>query len=290
MNEHQIACFLDVAETQHLTQSANRLRVAQPALSRIIHHLEEELGCQLFERKGRSIALTADGELVQRRLKKAASELACLREDLAASREERDRIVRVQMQAASHLVVEAISSWMGRDPAHRIRLVQGDAASSAADVVIACALEYPALPTDGSVRLFVENILVAIPQTAHVGKKDVALADLSGESFISLAGSRSLRQVCDALCVRNGFRPAVTLESDNPAVVRKMIALGLGVGFWPEWTWGPVEGDGVELKRVAAPDFTRTISIACCTDAGREFFSYLCDFFAREQAAAHAGA
>ena len=44
-----------------------------------------------------------------------------------------------------------------------------------------------------------------------------------------------------------GFAPRISFESDNPSVVRKMIGLGLGVGFWPEQSWGETKGEGVAL-------------------------------------------
>ena len=50
--------FLDIAETQHMTRSAQRLHVAQPALSRSMAKLENELGVQLFRRVGRGLSLT----------------------------------------------------------------------------------------------------------------------------------------------------------------------------------------------------------------------------------------
>ena len=54
--------FLTVAEAQNFTRAAQKLRIAQPALSRQIHDLEEELGVTLLERNSRGVRLTAAGE------------------------------------------------------------------------------------------------------------------------------------------------------------------------------------------------------------------------------------
>ena len=51
----QMKYFLEVAKTQHMTQSANKLHIAQPALTQSIHRLENELGVPLFLHKGRNI-------------------------------------------------------------------------------------------------------------------------------------------------------------------------------------------------------------------------------------------
>ncbi|MDW8566037.1 helix-turn-helix domain-containing protein [Staphylococcus shinii] len=55
--------FQNVANTEHITKSAENLHVAQPALSKIIKNLEEELGAELFDRIGRNIKLNTYGKI-----------------------------------------------------------------------------------------------------------------------------------------------------------------------------------------------------------------------------------
>ena len=47
----QLRYFLEVASTQHITRSAERLHIAQPALTQAIHRLEEDIGVKLFEKR-----------------------------------------------------------------------------------------------------------------------------------------------------------------------------------------------------------------------------------------------
>lgn len=58
-----LRCFLAVSDTLHFGQAAERLHVAQPALSRTIRQLERELGAQLLVRSTRSVSLTPAGEV-----------------------------------------------------------------------------------------------------------------------------------------------------------------------------------------------------------------------------------
>ena len=58
MELQQLRYFDEVARTQHVTNSAKKLNVAQPALTQSIRRLERELGVTLFERVGRNVRLT----------------------------------------------------------------------------------------------------------------------------------------------------------------------------------------------------------------------------------------
>ena len=62
MNLLQLRYFVELAHTRHFTRAAERLCITQPSLSHAITQLETELGVPLFERSGRSTALTRFGE------------------------------------------------------------------------------------------------------------------------------------------------------------------------------------------------------------------------------------
>lgn len=272
MDVQQMKYFLDVAETEHMTRSAERLHIAQPALSRSISHLESELGTRLFAREGRGIKLTEEGRLLQRRLSKALTEIDRAKEELAEANAERRRTIRVHIKAASLLAIEAISSWMKSNPNVHVELAQVGPVGLPADISIESA------PSGESRerRMFAERIMLAVPVGTAFDESPVPLAALAGRPFISLDSSAGFRKTCDELCARWSFAPAISLESDNPDVVRQAIALGLGVGFWPERSWG-VPGERVSLLPLAEEGFKRSVGVSLYgeSECARSFYEHL---------------
>src|SRR5215468_4572797 len=80
MELRHLRYFVGVAEALSFSRAAARLNVTQPALSRQIRDLEEELGLRLFDRVGRQVRLTPQGEDLLRRSRSALANVEALRE------------------------------------------------------------------------------------------------------------------------------------------------------------------------------------------------------------------
>ena len=226
MELQQLRYFDEVARTQHVTNSAKKLNVAQPALTQSIRRLERELGVTLFERVGRNV-----------RQQRAAVHLA--------------------IESASGLAVDAIAAYRSAHPDARFVVTQ-EASSRRWDLRVRTVRAESA---DPRARRFFERIGIAVP-AERASQEPLPLSDLADEPFICLAGSRTFRAVCDEACAHAGFVPRVAFESDSPAVVKNMIGLGLGVGFWPERSWGGLDDSSARLASIADAPFARTIEIA----------------------------
>ena len=288
--------FLEVAESEHVTHSAQKLRVSQPSLTQAISRLERELGVQLFEPEGRGIRLTEAGRFYSKRIAKAVGEIDSATSELARFDEERSSIVRINVVSASNIVVDAVAEWRTQHPAAKFQIVSSETASKIEPCDIEVRMQTGKTPEAKGARLFKERIMLAVPTTngdetgeSDAGFRDnpgkgerpggeerdiaasdalanglgeaISLAQMQNSGFIMLAGSRNISNLCLSQCAKLGFRPTIAFESDNPSVVRKMIGLGLGVGFWPEHSWGEL-GAGARLAPILEPGFVRTIEVA----------------------------
>ena len=126
-----------------------------------------------------------------------------------------------------------------------------------------------------------EKIYLAVPNNEkYRGVSSIDLTEVKNEGFISLFGSRQLRYICDKFCENVGFEPKIIFESDSPAAVRNMIAANIGIGFWPEHTWGKLEVDNVQLLEISNPRCHRDILFTCNHNKSdnsnvEEFFAFL---------------
>ena len=128
MELQQLRYFDEVARTQHVTNSAKKLNVAQPALTQSIRRLERELGVTLFERVGRNVRLTACGAALQKRIAPLLAALDELPEELAVVAGREQAAVHLAIESASALAVDAIAAYRASHPDARFVVAQETAA------------------------------------------------------------------------------------------------------------------------------------------------------------------
>lgn len=282
----QLRYFLAVAESEHMTNTAKLLHIAQPALTQSIHRLEQELGVSLFERAGRGIRLSSAGAYVRDRVKPAMETLENVARDVQLFQQGEQGVVRVGVHAASGVAIDGIAAYSELNPHVSFEITQ-DERERHRDVIVTTITPRGSSTVENAVEKipFSERIGIAVPASSTLGDT-ASLADFASERFIALAGSRRFREVCDTFCARRAFTPHIAFESDNPLVVKKMIGLGLGVGFWPDHSWGDLDPKSCRLVHLQETEFTRDVIVAktsrCTPDSeAQRFYEFLLDYVAK---------
>ena len=282
----QLKYFLAVAESEHMTNTAKQLHIAQPALTQSIHRLEQELGVSLFERAGRGIRLSPAGAYVRDRVKPAMETLENVARDVQLFQQGEQSVVRVGVHAASGVAIDGIAAYSELNPHVSFEITQ-DERERHRDVIVTTITPRGSSTVENAVEKtpFSERIGIAVPAGSALGETAL-LSDFASERFIALAGSRRFREVCDTFCARRAFTPHIAFESDNPLVVKKMIGLGLGVGFWPDHSWGDLDPKSCRLVHLQEPEFTRDVIVAktsrCTPDSeAQRFYDFLLDYVAK---------
>src|SRR5579863_8869890 len=244
MELRHLRYFVAIGDEQHYGRAASRLRVAQPALSRQIQDLEEELGFTLFERLPRGVKLSAAGKLF----------LEDARRILHEVNEAAERAGRVARGRSGTLRVGFTenASWRGVVPAsfRRFRELHPDAElelQPAASLEQLAALRSARLdagfifnmPKGDSdfdqLPVATQQIELAVPKGHPLTKlKKLRLRDLTEATFVWFP-RRESPALYDRLineCFRGGLKvPRIVQEGLDEATILSLVATGLGVGW-----------------------------------------------------------
>ena len=241
MNVEDLEWFVVLAETQHMTQAAERLHTTQPTLSRSLARLEQEIGAPLFDRVNRRLRLNPSGEVLLRHARRSLLELRSATEHIRSLRDPDTGTVRLGFlhSLATWLAPELIRGFRARAPRVQFALTQ------------AATYELTALVTEGMVDLAVtgprpegeglgwheihrEQLCLVVPRDHRLAdRKRVDVAAAAAEPFIMLGPSFGLRQLTDELLARAGVDPVVAFESAEIATMESLAAAGLGVTVVP---------------------------------------------------------
>ena len=258
----QLRYFAAVAELQHVTRAAERMHVAQPAITKSIHRLEDELGVPLIASRGRNIVLTDYGCALYGMLREPLAALDQIPDQMQQLARRSAYTLHINVLAASRAVTDAVIAYK-HDHSEILFSIMQNELTQICDLSVDTLTEKRSTPeTAENTVSFQEQILLAVPShSLYSGLRSIDLKELKEEGFICLAGNRKFRKICDQFCQMAGFHPKIIFESDSPATVRNLIGAGSGIGFWPEHTWGAV-GEDVKLVPIANPQCSRELQIS----------------------------
>jgi len=240
MELRQLAYFDAVVRHGSFTKAAQRLHVAQPAVSAQIRRLETELGTTLLERTTRRVALTHAGELFLSRARQALAQVDAARGDLAelsAVLRGRVRIGATQVLGSLDLPA-SLASFRRRYPGVSLALHTGLVAKllgllDAGEVDLILAPVHDDLPAAYQARPLVPESLVLVTPPGHplAARGNVPLAAAGDEPFVCLPADSRLRAILADAAVAEGFVPRVEFETYSPASIRDLVSAGLGVAL-----------------------------------------------------------
>src|SRR5215470_18596588 len=112
MDLRRLRTFVAVAELGTVSKAAVRMRIGQPALSRQIADLQQELGLRLFDRVGRGLVLTAEGEQLLTDCRRVLTDLDAVRERAEVLRRGDTGVLKVA--APPHTIESVLSGFLPR--------------------------------------------------------------------------------------------------------------------------------------------------------------------------------
>jgi DNA-binding transcriptional LysR family regulator len=239
MNLRQLRTFIAIAESGGFARAESRLHLSQPAASRQIQALEAELGLLLFDRIGRSIQLTSEGEDLLRRGRRLLQEAESFTERAQALKGGQAGTLRVggSTQHIETVLADFLPHYRSRHPSIDVDLVEDGGARvpqhlERGDVHLALMTA----GDDGYHRRLlapVHVLAIVSPDHRFVRKAALEIADLEAESLLLLRRDFASRGWFDTACHIAHIRPRVILESAAPHTLLALARTGHGVAVVP---------------------------------------------------------
>ncbi|GIP06648.1 LysR family transcriptional regulator [Paenibacillus lautus] len=290
----QLHYFQTVARMEHMTKAAKELRIAQPALSKTIARLEEDLGVPLFDRQSRQIKLNSFGKAF---LKSVDTALSALEEgrrevsDLAGMERGSIRIATTALPRLS----KALGAFRARYPDVNFRIIQipPDSTMEMVQMLengeIDLCFTAAALDEDHirEIPVLHAEVFLAVPHGHRLaGRSRISLQEVAGDAFIEYKAGHPFRKMNEEFCRLAGISREVVCEVDEPAALSSLVSAGLGAAFVPG-----CKGDDMPpyaMVRIEKPSCYRTFTIAWLerrylSKAATEFQSFLVDYFGEFQ-------
>ena len=244
MELRHLRYFVAIGEEQHYGRAAHRLRVAQPALSRQIQDLEEELGFKLFDRLPRGVRLNSAGKLFledARRILQEISEAALRAGRVARGRSGTLRVGFTENSCWRGAVPESFRRFREMQPDAELQL-QPSASVEQIEAIRSGRLDAGFVnfmpksdPELDQLLVAIHRVELAAPKGHPLTRlKKVRLRDLTDAPFVWFPRwpSPAFYDRMMHECYRGGLKsPRIVQEGLNEATILSLVSSGLGVGW-----------------------------------------------------------
>ncbi|QDT78366.1 Hydrogen peroxide-inducible genes activator [Gimesia maris] len=267
MEVDQLRYFLRVAERGNFTRAAEELMISQPALSRSIQKLEEELGQPVFERKTRSVALTEAGKLLQSRAQQVLTLLADTKAEISDDGQSGQIRVGAIPTIAPFFLPDLLRQFSAEFPKASL-IVQEDTTDhllkrcTQGEIDLAIiALPVPAKYLEVEELFEEELFLVLPPDHPLVNKPLIRLNDIKSYPFVLLDEAHCLSDNIVSFCRQRSFHPVAVEQTSQLAMVQELVSLSHGISMIPQMARRLDKTDRRVYRSISGNRPTRKIAV-----------------------------
>jgi LysR family nitrogen assimilation transcriptional regulator len=244
MDLRQLRTFVTVAEQGTVSRASAELRVAQPALSRQIQDLENELGIKLFDRIRRRLLLTTEGKLLLSDCRSTLNAVSSIREKAQMLRQSDAGVLSVAAtpQTIDGVLSVFLAQYARERPNVHVTLIEAVGAELMALlhrgeahllITTAGAIEGSDQPVDTIWLPSLEFIAASTPDVRLGHSSWMDIRGLGSHPLLLPNKSFAVRQAFDAACRIAEFKPNIRFESRTPHTLLALAESGLGVAVVP---------------------------------------------------------
>ncbi|MCI0430412.1 MAG: LysR family transcriptional regulator [Rhodospirillales bacterium] len=274
MEMHQIRYFLAVAQELNFTRAAERCNVTQPALTRAIQKLEEELGGLLFRRERNLTHLTDLGHLMRPHLEQVLRETEAAKTTAGSflRLSEAPLNLGIMCTIGPLRFIGFLNRFRTDNPGIELTLMEATPARLSA-LLTSGQLDVAVMaqPESFDERLVVlplyrERFMVAFPPGHRFESRNaLTVEDIAGESYLSRINCEYSDKL-SSICSERDVDIHVTYRSEREDWIQTMVTAGMGICFLPEFS---SVLPGLQRRPLVDPEVVREVSLV--TVAGRRY-------------------
>ncbi|MGH6963447.1 MAG: LysR substrate-binding domain-containing protein [Phenylobacterium sp.] len=266
---HTLRLFLRVAETRSFSEASRTENVSQPALSRSIRMLEDQLGIRLFDRDTRNVSLTDAGLMLQPIAERLISDYDAAFSDLAQSISgERGHVtIGVLPSIAAGLLPNVLARFREERPRVEVK-VEDTLSDSLIELLQQRRIDFAiGIEPDADRRLefqplFSDEFVLVVRRGDPLDLREpLPWAELKGQRFIGMAAASSVRRTTDIAFARADISHRPLYECAHISTVGGLIRAGLGVSALPASTLPMMGSTDITSRPLISPTISRTIGI-----------------------------
>ena len=241
MNLRQLRNFIEIAQLRSFTRAAEVLHIAQPALSRQIRMIEEDLGAPVFKRYDRGVSLTETGELLRDRVSSLLVQFDQLRDEvIARAGEPRGELTAGLPPSMRQLItVPLVNAYCRRYAEVNLHVQEGisvDLGKLLQEGKLDCAVivDLAALPFAKSEPFLREQLFLVGPREAQLDmRKPASIKDASDKPMILTSRPNSLRLVFENALGRARLPLKLIADGNSTEMMIELVSCGLGYSVLP---------------------------------------------------------
>jgi DNA-binding transcriptional LysR family regulator len=274
MELRHLLTFRAVLREGSFLRAARALRLAQPTVTLHIQELEQELGLELFDRRGRRRPLTRAGELFAERALPLLEGLDALLESMSDVRDARGGRLHIGAiePAASERIMPILARLRRERPALHVRLdVAGTAGVShgVADGDVDLGI-CSAPPAEYGLRfepLFSQELVLLIPSRHPLARsRSLRASDLEGQPLLATEPGCAYRGAVEGAFKKRGVQPRWALETGSMETLKAAVRQGFGIALLPR-SPGLTPPGGV-VRKMSDLVITLPVGLATRPDSG----------------------
>lgn len=287
MEFNQLRYFITAAQFQNLSKAASVLHITQPALSKSISKLEDELGVRLFDRSGKKVTINEDGE---RFLEYAINSIQGIDDAVAAvNNQAPSPALYIGMFHHSRKFLHCIGDYSKANPGVSFQVKRLEIESHSIDTNEFDLLLFSQNPLFQKYRghtIFSDPYLLAVHKSHPLADREaIRLSEIAPYKVVFLKYSSKLYDLPYHICVSLGVRTSDDIFTNNNEIQRWFVSNNHGVGFVPQGDSDTYAADpNIVLIPVSDEGLSREIMIGFkrekhLSPAGKQFAAFVREYF-----------